>query len=288
MELNKKNIIKVFFLLLLTLPFLLFVSWPSSKLEFIACDVGQGDAILIQKGYTQVLVDGGPDNKVLECLTENMPFWDRKIEMIVNTHPEKDHFTGLLEVVSRYKVDGFLTTNLYNPSSGFKAFYNKVKEEDILVFTPFKGNKIKLEDFEFQVLWPEKNSLQAGIWDKEVDKKVLGEFTAKEINFNDFSLVLHLRYKDFDAVLTGDIGIAQEKKIIKEFDFSDIEVLKIAHHGSKYSSSKEFLQAVDPKVAVICVGKNPWGHPRQEVLDLLKSLGIKTLRTDKDEVRLVY
>jgi len=195
MELNKKNIIKVFFLLLLTLPFLLFVSWPSSKLEFIACDVGQGDAILIQKGYTQVLVDGGPDNKVLECLTENMPFWDRKIEMIVNTHPEKDHFTGLLEVVSRYKVDGFLTTNLYNPSSGFKAFYNKVKEEDILVFTPFKGNKIKLEDFEFQVLWPEKNSLQAGIWDKEVDKKVLGEFTAKEINFNDFSLVLHLRYR---------------------------------------------------------------------------------------------
>ena len=103
---------------------------------------------------------------------------------------------------------------------------------------------------------------------------------------NENSIVLHLQYKDFDAILTGDITSKEEKQIIQDYQFQDIEILKVAHHGSKYSSSKEFLQAISPQIAIICVGKNPWGHPTKEVLDRLQAIGARILRTDQQKIKL--
>lgn len=282
---TKKSFLLFLIVLIIFLPWLVLFSWPSQKLNFIACNVGQGDAILLTKGSTQVLIDGGPNKKVLACLSENMPFWDRKIELMVNTHPDKDHLAGLIDVIERYKVKELISNNLIEKTETFKKFQRQVASRKIKVYSPKKGDRIKINDFDFQVLWPEKRKGDSIIWQKYLSDKVLGAQAIKE-GANDYSIVLHFKYHNFDALLTGDITSRVEDRLIQENHFSGIEVLKVAHHGSKYSSSQEFLQAVKPKIAVISVGKNPWGHPTQEVLARLKSVGAKILRTDQEKVNL--
>lgn len=265
---SKKSI---FFLSLILFPFILLFSLPSQHLYFIACNVGQGDAILLTKGFTQVLIDGGPNDQVLTCLSENMPFYDRKIELIINTHPDADHVTGLVEVLQRFQVNQVLAQHIDTESNISRQFYTFLEKEQIPFYSPQKKEKIKLAELEFTVLWPEQ--------------KILGAVSGKA-KTNENSLVFHLKYQDFDAVLTGDITSQEEKQIIKDYDFENIELLKVAHHGSKYSSSDEFLQVVNPNIAIISVGKNSWGHPTKEVLNRLENIGARILRTDKEEVKL--
>ena len=97
-----------------------FISFDNRKLRLIACDIGQGDAILVTYGNNQILTDGGPNNRVLDCLSEFMPFWDRKIELVVLTHPDKDHFAGLIDVFKRYEVGSFLTTKAKSSSQEYR------------------------------------------------------------------------------------------------------------------------------------------------------------------------
>jgi len=258
-------------ILLALLPFSFLFTLPSNKTYLIACNVGQGDAILIIQKTTQILIDGGPNNKVLDCLAKNMPFYDREIELVINTHPEKDHLTGLIDVLDRYQVKQLITNNLTSDSEVYKAFSQKVKQKNIPTFSPQKGDIIKIANLELISLWP--------------DKKVLGEATAKT-PVNDTGLVFQLKSGSFDVLLTADIDQEVEDQLIKENNFQDIEVLKVAHHGSKYSSSEEFLEAIHPQIAIISVGKNQWGHPTQEVLDRLQSIGSQILRTDKEEIKI--
>jgi len=293
---------KFFFFLLsliLILPFLFVLLWPSQRLQLIACNVGQGDAILLTKGFTQILIDGGPNNKVLDCLASNLPFWDRTIELVVNTHPDKDHITGLADVIERYSVKQMISNSIWVDTQVFKNFHQQVVEKRIPVYSPKKGEKIKISGLEFTVLWPEERIANTRFWQKKEEKQetiasrfsmitgedVLGE-SAYPGKSNDLSIVLHLKYKDFDAILTGDITDKVEKQIIQDYQFKDIEVLKVAHHGSKYSSCQEFLEKVNPGVAIISVGKNPWGHPTKEVLNRLQSIGAKVLRTDQQKIKL--
>lgn len=277
-----KKLFAIYFLL--TLFFLsLFFFWPDNKLHLIICDVGQGDAILLQKRFIQVLIDGGPNKKVLECLSDNMPFWDKEIELVVNTHQEKDHIAGLVSVIERYSVDRIVINSLTSDTEVFRQFHQLVLEKGIPVYSPEKEDKIMIDELALQVLWPETKLGDLALWEKklapetyEQTSQVLGAFGD---NMNESSLVLHLRYGKFDALLTGDIGSQTESQIEVP---QGIEVLKVPHHGSKYSSSEAFLQQVRPVLAVISVGKNPWSHPTEEVLEKLKNLGIKILRTDKD------
>lgn len=269
---TKKSFLFFVLLLLVLLPLAVVASWPSEDLYFIACDVGQGDAILLTKGFNQVLIDGGPNNKVLNCLSENMPFWDRDIELVINTHPDKDHLAGLIDVIQRYNVTYFVSNDIEADTAVYQEFKQALINENIALYIPEKGDNIKLAGMSFKVLWPEQMVLGA----KNTDEST-----------NDYSIVIHLKYGEFDAILTGDIDERIEKEIIKENRFNDIEVLKVAHHGSKYSSSDEFLDALKPEIAIISVGKNPWGHPTNEVLQRLENIGSKVLRTDKDKVKLL-
>lgn len=283
-----KKLFAIYFLLSLFLSSLFFF-WPDNKLHLIICDVGQGDAILLQKRFTQVLIDAGPNKKVLECLSNNLPFWDKEIELIVNTHQEKDHLAGLVDVIERYSVNRIVINSLAPETEVFKKFQRQVLEKQIPVYSPKKGDKIKINELEFLVLWPEEKLGDLSLWQEELTEKdykdthqVLGAFSAK---MNETSIVLHLRYDKFDAFLTGDIGQDTEDRVEVP---QGIEVLKIPHHGSKYSSGEVFLQKVKPALAVIGVGQNPWGHPTKEVLERLKTLGIKVLRTDQDgEVEII-
>ncbi len=247
----------------LILIWIAFLSLPDRNLHLIFCKVGQGDATLISYRQTQILVDGGPDNSVLDCLAKNMPFWDRNLEMIVLTHPEADHFTGLIEVASRYQIDYFLVNRHLNVSSlGFQKLEELIDNYKIKNYAPKKGDKININPMQLSFLWPPK----------EMD-----DFK----NLNDSSLVFYLDFGQFKALLTGDISSKIEEQLNLK-GLKEIDLLKVAHHGSKFSTSDYFLSQIKPKLAVICVGKNSFGHPHPDVLERLKQKGISYLRTDRE------
>lgn len=232
-------------ILLLILLWTAVFSLPDNKLHLIFCDVGQGDAILISYQKTQILIDGGPDNRVLSCLSRHLPFWDRRLEVVILTHPEEDHFGGLIDVIKRYNLKYLISSSW--PEGGRKTTVLKT------------GDEIHLGKINLSVLWP-----------KEINQG--GEL-------NESSLVLKLAFGSFCALLTGDIPSKIEDQLDR---IGPCQVLKVAHHGSRYSTSEEFLEKVRPVLAVISVGPNSFGHPTEEVIKKLRDLDIKILRTDQN------
>jgi len=258
---------------------LVFQQWPDNKLRLIFCDVGQGDASLITFGSYQMLVDGGPNNSVLSCLGKNMPFWDKKIEVVAMTHSQADHMMGLIEVFERYEVEQFLASNVVNDTPEFWQLRKVVLEKEIKTKDLVKGDELRLGAVKLKVLWPKEKGDELLVWHGvEKDRQVLGAKSFQG-DVNKVSLVLKGSLGKFDFLLTGDIN----KKIEGELEVGEVEILKVAHHGSRYSSSEEFLKKINPEVAVISVGERNWfGHPTQTVLDRLGEIGARVLRTDED------
>ena len=254
---------------LVVLMVLMLVGWwqkPSNNLELVFCDVGQGDTTLVIMGSYQLLVDGGPDDSVLSCLGKNLPFWDRKIEMMVMTHPQADHMTGFIEVLRRYEVERVMMSSLDSNIVEFKQFEKQILESRVEVKELIKGERLVSGELKLEVVWPNVRGEET---------KVLG---AKDPN--DVSTVLWGKMGEFDFLLTGDIGKNTEDQL---GDIGKIEVLKVAHHGSRFSSSEEFLRKVSPKLSVISVGgRNRFGHPTKETLARLAKVGSRILRTDKE------
>lgn len=260
---------------------------PDHKLHLVFCNIGQGDATLISYRTTQVLIDGGPAaGGVLDCLSQNMPFYDRDIEMVVLTHPEADHFTGLIDVIERYNVKQFVINSVVKDTAGFWSFREGVLAESASVYSPKESDQLKIGPILFSVLWPQSRLGSELVWSASgVNKtQVLGVATVSG-ELNDTSIVLKLSFGDFDALLPGDISTKTETQLEA---LSGIEVLKIAHHGSKYSTGEEFLERLQPKLAIISVGKNSFGHPTAEALARLRDSEITILRTDeKGEIEIV-
>lgn len=244
--------------LVLSLLLLSVFTLPDKNLHLIACDVGQGDATLIVYGSTQVLIDGGPNNKVLDCLGKYIPFWDREIEMVILTHPDSDHYAGLVEVIKRYKVDNYLYNGLDSSSQSYRALRKEVGGEGIREVIAKKGTGVREGKMSLDVVSP-----------GEAD-------SSKESN--DKSLVIDLKYGNFEAMLTGDAP----KKILNAILVNQpLDYIKLSHHGSKTGTDAFTLDNFMPKLAIISVGKNNYGHPSEEVLNLLKERKIKTFRTDE-------
>jgi len=241
----------------------LMLQWPDNRLHLIFCNVGQGEAILLEYGSYQILVDGGPDNSVLSCLGKVMPFWDRKIELVILTHPEADHLTGLIEVVKRYQVGKLMKTKAVNETPEFQALTAAIEKRQVKVQELTSGDKIKLKQLNLEILWPFNKGLS---------------FVK---NFNQGSVVILGQYGSFSFLLPGDITETEEQTLVNLGSLKPVDLLKVAHHGSKFSTSQRFLEAVQPKTAVISVGKNSFGHPTPEVLGRLKAVGAKILRTDE-------
>jgi competence protein ComEC len=243
-------------------------SMPDDKLRVSFLDVGQGDAILIQKGNQQVLVDGGPSPQALTLeLGDRMPFWDRTIELVVLSHPHADHLTGLVEVLHRYRVEQVLYPDLDCELPLYQEWLELIGEKDIGCTTAQAGQKIDLGDgVTVQILHPPVPPLTG---------------TGSDINNN--SLVLRLSYDKFSFLLTGDIEWEAEFELISQGNDLSGTVLKVGHSGSATSTTSEFLAAVNPRVAVISVGENPFGHPSREVVERLEQkLGSENIfRTDE-------
>lgn len=271
---------------------LLLVAWltglPDRRLHLVFCDVGQGDAILVSQGKNQVLIDGGPDDKVIDCLSEQMPFWDREIELVVLTHPEADHLSGLIEVFRRYAVGKFMVNGINKQTAVFTALAEAVAAEGCEVYLPRQGDEVSLGELSLEVVWPKERLGSGLVWSGEINERVLGTSTYKN-KLNESSIVLGLHYREFEAWLIGDIGQDTEQALVGMGALTEAEVLKVGHHGSKYSSSLEFLRQISPELAIISVGeKNSFGHPTDEVLMRLESVGAKIYRTDETgEVEIV-
>lgn len=267
---------KLKILLMLVLMMLFIVSqWPTEKLKVVFCDVGQGDAQLLIKGYTQILIDGGPSGEgVMKCLGDNLPFWDREIELVVNTHADRDHIGGLDEVASAYEI-GTLLVSEVGSNQDSKRLMEEIKRQSIKVHAPRNEEKIRVSGIELEVLWPVESSEKTVLaWSGEIDGRVLGENDKK----NENSIVLRLSYGKFSALFTGDIGEREELMMLERL--SPVTVLKVPHHGSKYSSSEEFVRVLSPRIAVFEVGKNSYGHPDSNVLSRYDMVGSSVYRTD--------
>ncbi len=244
----------------------IYQSWWLDDVSIWIFDVGQGDSILIDSKI-DVLVDGGPSSSVIEKLTLVYPFWDRTLDYIVNTHPHADHLTGLVEVLNRYQVDEVWTSGQDYSTSVFDLFNDITAQINNVVWL---GKELKLQDnVELSIVWP-ITSLE----NKTLDGP------------NDGSIAVLVDCFGTKILLTGDIGVGQEHMIMSAV--GDIDILKVAHQGSKTSSSQEFLQYVDPEVAIISVGENDYGHPHAEVLGRLDQLGAQVYRTDIDgDIRII-
>lgn len=232
-------------------------------------NVGQGDSIFIKTPNKQkIIIDGGPDyNLAAEELTKEIPFWDREIDLIILTHPEKDHFAGLFKILKLYKVKNIISTGDTKDTSEFKDFQAailKEQAEGAKVYELDAYDKILMGRTEMEILFP------FGV----------AKNTAQE-STNENCLVSKLIFNKNEFLFTGDIGAKEEKEIINQNEDIQVDVLKVAHHGSKYSSSAGFLKLASPKAAVIQVGKNnTYGHPAPETLARLSDAEIKVYRND--------
>lgn len=271
--------------LLIALLILAIFSFPDRNLHVIFCDVGQGDAILASFGTVQILVDGGPDSSINGCLGRHLPFWDRKIEVVIVTHPQEDHFTGVIDVVRRYKVGLFLHPGVEGSSAAWGVLKEELKKRSVVQKIVSSGNKIRYASLYFDILYPPR------------------EFIGSDPN--EYSIVGTLSFGEFDVLLTGDItpGISDQLALpssrahfmVTQWNqtegstVKEVEVLKVPHHGSKNGLTNALLEKTNPKLALITVGKNNrYGHPHPEVIKLLSEKAIKILRTDLDgEVEVV-
>jgi competence protein ComEC len=244
---------------------------PDGKLHVSFLDVGQGDAILIQTPNGQdILIDGGPDpQKVNLELSERLPFWDRTIDLAVCTQPQADHVTGLVEVLQRYRVEQVLDPGVFYDSAIYQEWLRLIEDRGLKYDIARAGQEINLGNgAKLEVLNPPEG---------------LFEGTSHDVDNN--GVVLRLSWGNVSFLFTADIRAEAELELIMQRANLKATVLKIAHHGSATSTSQHFLAAVDPEVAVICVGQdNTFGHPSSDVLErLIDRLGEDNVyRTDQD------
>ena len=243
---------------------LAFAGNGSGFLEANFFDIGQGDAIFIEgpDGF-QILVDGGPNSTILEKLGKEMGYFDRSIDIVVATHSDKDHAGGLMDVLKYYNVGEVWIGALENYYFSQSEFLRVLEEKKISLRYVKTG-----DDFNF-------NGLEVFVFNPPPNEK---------LKDNESSVVLKVLYGGVSFLLTADITVGVEKKLIESArNALDSDILKAAHHGSKTSTSEEFLEAVSPEIAVIQVGKdNLYGHPHQSVLERFERLGIPFFRTDKN------
>ncbi|MBI2112958.1 MAG: MBL fold metallo-hydrolase [Candidatus Wildermuthbacteria bacterium] len=244
----------------------------SSSSEVIFFDVGQGDSAFIStsKGV-QVLIDGGPDAKVLEKLGKALPFWDKSIDLVVLSHPAQDHVGGLIGVLEKYHVRHIVWNGIQKDTAVYGSWIAAVEKEQA------QGAEVHIAHAPQRILLHEHGCMQ--YLDIVYPQESL-EGQAYEDD-NDTSLVVRFESCGKSFLFTGDLTSWGEKQILSYEGFVDADVLKAGHHGSKTSSSAEFVNKVSPEIAVISSGKNnSYGHPHEQTLATFQRFGINVLRTD--------
>lgn len=231
-----------------------------NKLEIYYFDVGQADSILIKENNYNILIDAGNNEdgeNLVNYLKNDLNI--NKFNMVVGTHPHEDHIGGLNNIIDEFDIDTILMPNATSTSKTFESVLNSIENKNYKITVPKIDEEFNYDNIKLKVLYTGTNE--------------------KDLNNN--SIVLKLTYFNNKFLFTGDATSKVEKKLLKKDIESD--VLKIGHHGSEYSTTNDFLDKVNPKYAIIEVGKNnTYKHPKQITLDKLNAKNIKIYRTDLD------
>ena len=223
-------------------------------------NVGQGDSIFIKVGDCDILIDAGEANKGTTVSNYLKSQGVDDIELMINTHPDADHCGGLTTVLNNYVVEEvWMSKNTNKTTAAYKNFTAAVKSEGLTAKQPSKGAVYTYEYLTLTVLY-----------------SAIGSDT------NNSSIVIMLEYGNFRFLFMGDAGTEVENQLVSSGADLECDVLKVGHHGSKYSSSASFLSAASAEYGVICVGSNSYGHPTSEALSRLSSAGTSVYRTDKN------
>lgn len=267
-KVDKKYIL--FFVLLIivvgTLCYSIYINRKPHEMTVAFLNVGQGDSIYIEApNGVQMLIDGGRSSRVLTELSKVMPFGDKSIDVVIGTHPDADHVGGLVDILSNYNVGQMIESGGVSSSQIYRSLESKIIAQKIPRTLGRAGMRIMLDERDgvyFDILYPDVVDVSS-------------------METNDGSIVGKLTYGVTSVMLTADSPIEKELHIVnKDPKILDVDVLKLGHHGSRTSSSTQYLKATSPKVAIISAGKgNSYGHPHKEVLGKLESLHIPYLAT---------
>jgi competence protein ComEC len=241
---------------------------PRGSLRITVLDVGQGDAILVEVSGRRMLIDGGPDPSRLSAeLDRIIPAWDRRIDLLVASHPHEDHLAGLPKLLDRYRIASVIGSEDRGGGPAASSWREILQRSRISYHQVFTGERFQLGAARLSVLWPDKAYLSLPPGN---DGRAL----------NDRSIVLRLDVPGFSALFTGDIESDIDARIIHNIT-TPVDLLKSPHHGSKASASRALLSVLNPRVAVVSVGaKNSYGHPAAETLQRLGERGAAVERTD--------
>lgn len=250
-----------------------YLFWSVSRQRFLTVaflNIGQGDSIYIEApNGNQILIDGGPGKSVLRELGAVMYFYDRSIDLVIASHPDADHISGLVDVFNNYKVSTFMEPGVSADTGVYKELESQVASRKA------QGKTIEILARRGQVV-----DLGGGV----ILEILYPNGDVVNWETNDASIVARLVYGENEFLLTGDAPFKTERALMymdPSFESIKSDVIKAGHHGSKTSTSPEFVEAVNPEYGVISSGiDNRYGHPAEVVLDVLESAKVKTLRTD--------
>lgn len=276
----EKSLRKPFYMILilcLGLSFFALIKLIHVPLSLTFLDIGQGDAILIQTPeYKNILIDSGKEGNLIIELDKKLHFFNRKIDLLVLTHPDRDHFEDMFDVLDNYPVKQFMTTGIVSQDPLYQALLKKIKEKQIPIILAKHDQDIQISNEAFlDILYPFSNQSLLG---KEVKNK----------NNTSISILLRDGQKNPLALLTGDAEEAQEKELVMSGQDLQSPIYKLGHHGSKTSTSEIFLNAIQPQTVIVSAGKdNHFGHPHEEVMERVNNLDIR--RTDEEgSIRFVF
>lgn len=238
-----------------------FISKSDGLTHIYFLDVGQGDSILItMPNQKTILIDGGPSPSVVANIDAVLPFWKRNIDLMILTHPHADHAAGLIEVAKRYRIDRFLYNGVRYDTYTYNTLIDLLNNQGVDVIIAKSGMKYNFGTCELNVLYSGTSDMVFS-------------------DVNDTSVVSQLNCDKFNAFFPADVSINIEQQLISSGALNDLEVLKVGHHGSKYSTSENFLDVIKPEIAVLTLGKNKFGHPHKTTIDKLEKSGANIYST---------
>jgi competence protein ComEC len=233
---------------------------PDGEIWVHFIDVGQGDCILVQSADNAVLIDAGTVSAARAIMTYLDNLGITSLDYVVATHPHSDHIGGMAAVINRYSISGFLMPDVLHTSYIFEDMLDALEANNMQITTVQAGDTLSAGIIEMTAVAPNRSFYQ---------------------NLNNYSIVLHMKYGNTAMLFTGDAETLSENEIMADWDIKS-DIVKIGHHGSKTSSSYNFLNELAAKVAVVTVGAgNRFNHPNGEVVERLNEMGIAIKRTDE-------
>lgn len=230
-------------------------------------DIGQGDATLIQDHFTQIIIDTGQDESILSQLNQIIPAYDKTIECLIITHPHEDHYQGMVHLFDYYTINQVVLPQIDGTSQSYQSLLDEIKQRHIPTIKADNFTQISTDNLLIQFIFPFKYHTPQKVSD-----------------LNDISNAMIVFLDNKKITISGDLPQNIENQLVDKYGPNlSSDILQVGHHGSKTSSSDEFIQTVKPNIAVISVGEgNKFGHPDQSTLDRFEQNKIEVWRTDLD------